>query len=335
MYRSLVLILIVLLQASCGAEQAPVESAPRVKKGSDLTGVPAAAKQRFVATALRGLADWIAMDQSESDDGSQILMPAYSYRDQKIARRVLPAVDARFNVSLLFVAAWAGLEGAGKSRGPLTALLEGRGLTSFYDQEEAAMERFIIENRRAMIENSKRLFGRSLIRKEERLSAHEVLNHYDPEVVEHACSAMFLSPDESTGGYALQRIYDEVLREAVWRHALILKLLLHDRSALARDTAQFIRALQQSPGRLDQYRYFDDLEMEQYPYDEYYFLQIPPDPHRDSMNNALRKIKAFLMRREYDGSLPAILSCAEKYMKAYDFELYENYVMRPENRPRP
>lgn len=277
MYRPLVLILIVLLQASCGAEQAPVESAPRVKKGSDLTGVPAAAKQRFVATALRGLADWIAMDQPESDDGSQILMPAYSYRDQKIVRRVLPAVDARFNVSLLFVAAWAGLEGAGQSRGPLTALLEGQGLTSFYDQEEAAMERFIKENRRGMIENSKRLFGRSLI----------------------------------------------------------LKLLLRDRSALARDTAQFIRALQQSPGRLDQYRYFDGLEMEQYPYDEYYFLQIPPDPHRDSMNNALRKMKAFLMRREYDGSLPAILSCAEKYMKAYDPELYENFIMRPEDRPRP
>ena len=77
-----------------------------------------------------------------------------------------------------------------------------------------------------MIEKSKRPFGRSLIRKEERLSAYEVLNHYDPEVVKHACSAMFLPPDESTGGYVLQRIYDEVLRESVLRHALILKLLL-------------------------------------------------------------------------------------------------------------
>lgn len=186
--------------------------------------------------------------------------------------------------------------------------------------------------KKSIVESSTRLFGKSLILKEEKLYGSEVLYHYDPEVIKIACNSLIPKKDfEIHNQVTLRKFYNKMMRDLVWYHALLLKLLLQNKINLESDKNQYLTLLKkykQNYYDAEEYRdYEENINLNSLPYEEMYFLktEMQKDWH-GSINSNLYKMKTFLMRRQHDGTLPVVLECIENSMKFFDPELHYNFT---------
>ncbi len=169
-------------------------------------------------------------------------------------------------------------------------------LLAFDDANRAKMERAF-----------KDLTGLPLVKKK-LVKNSQTLNQYNPAAIKAAFGLIYLSPSTEVGGVRAQAAYDTLFKTFVRREANAIALLL-ERPTLARDAKAFVNHSLDVP---------DDATTEQWKLAKNFGGPLADEP----------RLIGMILRRQYDGTLPQVITILRTILKDYDREAFKQLDAR-------